>query len=114
MKQKELTELHVIRYQFSVEEQQKHSHELAEACRIKQETEGEKKSVMSNFKAKIDAQDSRIGLLSKYITTGYDHRSVECLIKKDFVRGVKEYYYNGELMDTAPMTEEDYQLGIGE
>lgn len=114
MKQKELTELHVIRYQFSKEETAKHSSELAEACAEKQAIEAEKKSMASTLKAKIDAQDSRIGLLSKYITTGYDHRSVECIIKKDFVKGVKEYYFQGELMDTAPMTEEDYQLGIGE
>jgi hypothetical protein len=111
---KELTELHIIRYQFSKDETAKHSSELAEACAEKQAIEAEKKSMASTLKAKIDAQDSRIGLLSRYINTGYDHRNVECIVKKNFAAGTKEYYFQGELVDTQPLTQEDHQLGIND
>lgn len=106
------TEFRTVRYVFSSEETAQHSNELAEACRTKQETENEKKSVMSNFKAKIDSQDSRIGLLSKYITTGYDYRSVECVVKKNFDTRMVEYYYQGELVDSRQFSEHDSQLEL--
>lgn len=111
---KDQTEFRTIRYNFTAEEQAKHSTELAEACKIKQETEADKKSTMSQFKAKIDAQDSRIGLLSKYITTGYDYRTKECIVKLNFTTSQKEYYFEGELIETVAMTAEDHQLRIQE
>jgi len=40
--------------------------------------EDEKKSVMSNFKAKIDACDAEIGVLSQAISTGIEMRNVKC------------------------------------
>src|SRR5689334_18813958 len=104
--------LKTIRYMFSEAEQHQNSKELAEACGQKKETEDEKKSIMSQFKAKIDSHDARIGLLSKWITTGYDYRSVTVQVKRNFDTGYKEYYYQGELVDQEKLTAEDHQLAI--
>lgn len=109
---KDETALRTIRYLFTVDETATNSKQLAEACGQKKETEDEKKSVMSSFKAKIDSHDARIGLLSKWVTTGYDYRSVECIVKKNFKSGYKEYYYQGELVDQEKLTAEDHQLAI--
>lgn len=106
------TKLKTIRYTFSKEETQANSKELAEECGQKKECEDEKKSVMSQFKAKIDSHDARIAMLSKWITTGYDYRSVECVVKRNFETGYKEFYYQGELVDQEKLTPEDHQLSI--
>src|SRR5690348_14312809 len=111
---KELTEMRSVRIHFSKEEKEKMSTELAESCKTKQEAEAEKKSVVSQLKAKIDAQDSRISYLSNCISTGYSFRNVECVVKKDLEKGVKEYYHDGTLVDSIPLTQEDMQLSIAE
>lgn len=111
---KELTEMRSVRIHFTKEEKEKLSSELAESCKTKQEAEAEKKSVVSQLKAKIDAQDSRISYLSNCISTGYSFRNVECVVKKDHNKGMKEYYHDGVLVDSIPMTQEDSQLSIAE
>lgn len=108
------TVLRTIRYQFTGEEQANNSKELAETCGQKKEVEDEKKSVMSSFKAKIDSHDARINVLSKWISTGYDYRSVECVLKKNFKTGKREYYYQGVLVDEEPLKAEDHQLAIAD
>jgi hypothetical protein len=111
---KEETALRTIRYQFSKDEQSANSGELAETCGQKKEIEDEKKAVMSSFKSKIDSHDARINLLSKWISTGYDYRSVECILKKNFKTGKREYYYQGVLVDEEPLKAEDHQLALAE
>jgi hypothetical protein len=106
--------LKTIRYQFSNEEQAANSKELAETCGQKKEIEDEKKAVMSSFKSKIDSHDARINLLSKWISSGYDYRSVECILKKNFKTGKREYYYQGVLVEEEPLRAEDHQLAIAD
>ncbi len=108
----ETTELHQIRYEFSEDEKRTFSTQLADACQTKHQTESDKKEAMSSFKAKIDAQDSHIRLLSSRVATGYEFRTENCIVKKDFKKGVKEYYYQGVLYDTVKMTAEDHQLRL--
>lgn len=68
----------------------------------------------SDYKAKIDAKDSTISLLSSHIKNGYEHKSVECEVLFLFDKLKKEYWYQGKLYDTKPMTPEDRQLRISD
>lgn len=111
---KDETQLKIIRYTFSPDEIVTHSKELAEVCGQKKEIEEEKKAIVSQFKAKVDAHDARISLLSKWVTAGYDYRNLECVVKKNFKSGKKEFYYQGELVDEEPLTAADHQLAIAE
>lgn len=106
------TELHQIQYKFSKEEIAEFSGQLADSCQKKAQTESDKKEAMSSFKAKIDAQGSHIRLLSSRISTGYEFQTQPCLVKKDFKKGIKEYYYQGVLYDTVKMSAEDHQLRL--
>lgn len=105
-------ELHTIRYSFSPSEIAQKSTQLAETCGQKTELVSEKKSVMSDYKAKIDAKDSMISLLSSHITNGYEIKSVECEVEVDHILGVKRFFYQGVLYDTIPLEDSDRQLDM--
>lgn len=106
--------LHTIRYSFSKDEVAQKSTQLAETCGEKSHLVDEKKSVMSDYKAKIDAKDSIIGLLSNHITNGYEIKTVECEVEMDYDKGLKRYFYQGVLYDTRAMDDNDRQLELGE
>lgn len=103
-------ELHTIRYTFDKNELAQKSTQLAETCGEKSRLVEEKKSVNSDYKAKIDAKDSIIGLLSSNITNGYEIKTVECEVECDYDKGLKRYYYQGVLYETVAMSDEDRQL----
>jgi regulatory protein YycI of two-component signal transduction system YycFG len=104
--------LHTIRYSFDKNEIAQKSTQLAETCGEKSRLVEEKKSVTSDYKAKIDAKDSIISLLSSHITNGYEIKTVECEVEYDHEKGVKRYFYQGVLYDTWTMDDEDRQLEI--
>jgi hypothetical protein len=104
--------LHRIKYDFTKSEIDEKSKQLADACGQKTNLIAEKKSVVSDFKAKIDAQDSIIGLLSGHITNGYEYKSVECEVEYDFGNNVKRFFFQGILYDTEQLTDADRQLEI--
>ena len=103
-------EMHHIRYTFDKAEIAQKSTQLAETCGEKARLIEEKKSVNSQYKAKIDEKDSVISLLSMHITNGYELKKTECEVEYDFDRNVKRIYYQGVLQDTHPMTDDDRQL----
>lgn len=104
--------LHTIRYSFDTHEIAQKSTQLAETCGEKQRLVEEKKSVTSDYKAKIDAKDSLMSLLSSHITNGYEIKTVECELEIDHEKCLKRYYYQGILYDTRPMDDEDRQLEL--
>jgi len=75
---------HEGRYQFTEEDKNKLSSELAEYCLSKATIEAEKKKVTSEYKAKLDACDARIQRLSEKISNGHEHRTFDCIVEKDF------------------------------
>lgn len=105
-------ELRNIRYAFTEAELQDKSKQLATACTEKQHIEDEKKSVNSDFKAKIDAKTSSINLLSNHISNGFEMRNVECEVEKDFEKGIKKYFYDGKEYDSVPLTALDRQAEL--
>lgn len=106
------TELHQIKYIFSDVEKHQFAIQLADTCQLKHKTENEKKEAASSFKAKLDSQDGHISHLSTKIAQGFEFRSQPCIVKKDFKKGIKQYYYEGVLYDTVLLTPEDTQLRL--
>jgi hypothetical protein len=105
-------ELHSIRYTFDKNEIAQKSTQLAETCGERTRLMEEKKSVTSDYKAKIDAKDSIVSLLSSHITNGYEIKTVECEVEYDHNAGLKRYFYQGVLYDTRAMDDTDRQLEI--
>lgn len=67
-----------LKYQFTETELRDKATQLARECRQNEEMEDEKKSVVSDFKAKIDGLQAKISLLSGHINNGYEYRNIEC------------------------------------
>jgi hypothetical protein len=52
---------------------------LAEKSTEMAELEADKKRINDDFKAKISAIEAEVGTLVSRVTTGYEHRNVECV-----------------------------------
>jgi hypothetical protein len=72
----------------------------------------EKKSVMDDYKAKIEEKDEALHKLSHCINTGNIEEMVTCIVRKNFADGVKEYIRDGEVVDTEPLSSNDMQMDI--
>lgn len=105
-------ELRNIRYLFTKEELEGKSRQLANACTAHDSLEQEKKTVNSDYKAKIEAQISVIKSLSNHISNGYEMKNVECEVEKDFEKGVKNYLYNGQVYDSVTLSDHDRQTEL--
>lgn len=105
-------ELHNIRYAFTQEEMSEKAKRMANAVSGKAQAEAEFKSMKSDHKAKIDAQDAVISLMSGHVSNGYEIKNVECDVIKDFEKGTKTYYHNDIEYDTQPLTQSDRQTAL--
>jgi hypothetical protein len=105
-------ELHNIRYIFTETEIAEKAKRLANAVSEKARLEDELKTMKSEHKAKIDAQDAVINQMSQHVGNGFEMKNVECQVFKDFEKGNKVYYYEGREYDTAPLTQSDRQTEL--
>jgi hypothetical protein len=102
-------EVYDFAHTFSEEEKAQRAAQLARACKERNELEDSKKSVMSDFKAKIDSKTAEINLITTEYTNGYEFLTKSCEVLKDFDKGVKEYFYEGIKVGEAKMKSGDYQ-----
>ena len=70
--------------------------------------EEEKKSVVSDYKSKIDAKQAQVNELSRIIHSGFEIRKAELEIVKDFGTGTKKGYLEGECVLTEKLTAADH------
>lgn len=73
------------------------------------EVEREKKEAVSDFNEKISILD---GKMQDYFIILKDRRelkTVECTQEINEAKGVMEFYYNGVMVDTRPLRDEDMQ-----
>jgi hypothetical protein len=106
---KTIQENYDFKYTFSEEEKAQKAQQLARACKERNGIEDEKKSVMANFKAKIDSATAEMNLLSNQIANGYEYLTKTCVVIKDFDKGVREYFYEGVKVGEAKLKPFDYQ-----
>lgn len=99
-----------FKYKFSPEELAEKSTQLAKACEERNSLEDQKKSVMSDFKAKIDQKAAEVNILSGHINAGYEYVTKTCTVQYDFDKGVKIYAYGDQIVGNVKMTPTDYQL----
>lgn len=70
-----------LQHNFSQDEMLQLSKELAIANQEMDRLDEQRKSVTSDFKAKIDHQKSVIGVYSSKVNNGYEFRIVECEVE---------------------------------
>lgn len=104
-----------LQYQFSHDEIHLKGLELARLSSEAEAIENERKSVASEFKAKLDSIASQMHELGRHINNGYEHRYIECTVKyHDPNTGIKSTYRNdnGELVKKETMTGAEMQEEI--
>lgn len=63
-------EIYNFDYHFTREELEEKAKHLAKACEERNALEDEKKSITSEYKAKIDGKNAEVNIISKHVTTG--------------------------------------------
>lgn len=97
---------------FTEKELQEKAKALAYNCNQRDEAEEEKKSVTSDFKAKIDGFNATISQLSNHINNGWEYRAVECEVKMNTPKDGRKQTIRrdtGEILEEEPMTPEEMQ-----
>ena len=74
------TEERYMRYDFTAPEILDLSMKLANKTQDKGNIESEKKSIVSQYKSKIDAIDAELNGISSKVANGYEMRLVECKV----------------------------------
>ena len=83
---------------------------LSAACIDRNTLEDEKKSVNSEFKAKIDFETTKINLLAGEMQRGSENVLKTCEVIFDYDKATKIYSYEGKEVGREKMTKVDYQL----
>lgn len=109
-----LKEMISYKYSFSVEEKEINADAAARASMDRVEMEDEKKAVMSEYKAKIEAKSAEINLLARYRIDGYTTKSKYALKRKNLTGRVWEWVDEdtGEVLKTEKLSPKDLQTDI--
>ncbi len=83
---------------------------LSQACIDRNTLEDEKKAIISQYKAKIEAENGRINLLAGELQRGSENVLKTCEVFYDFDKATKHYSYEGVEVGTERMEKKDYQL----
>lgn len=101
----------VGKHTFTSDEKESKLQQMLTAMREKEEIEAELKTAKSNYKSKIDSKDGEIKLMSNLLNAGFENRTYNCLLTKNFDEGRREYREIGTdiLVGTEALTAADYQ-----
>lgn len=106
---------HQCKYVFNDGELLQIGKELARKNNDSQALEEDKKRVTSDFKARIDKAQAEIGILSRQLSTGYDHRYLKCQVELNEPRvGQKSIRRMDtfEVVEVLDMTAEEMQTTL--
>jgi|WetSurMetagenome_2_1015567.scaffolds.fasta_scaffold235201_2 hypothetical protein len=94
--------------------------DIAETLAIKTQDknamEGEKKSVISSYKERIESIDVEIISAARKYKDRYEMKDIECFVERDFEQGIVKYIRtdNGEIAQTQKMTMAERQKTVME
>lgn len=102
------------RYIFSEKEKKEIALKLANRQMDKGIVEDEKKSVMSQYKDRIDRIVMDINKMSRCLIDGYENRDFECHVDIDWAQNMKFYIAveTGKVVAERPLDPSDYQLSM--
>jgi len=95
---------------FTAEELKSKSMMLSQSCIDRNSIEDEKKMVMSEFKAKLDAETSKINMLAGQLQSGSENVLKTCEVIYDYDKAIKKFYYEGVEVGEERMVAKDFQL----
>jgi len=107
---------HEGRYQFNDSDKIKLGDSIAEQYMKRITIDTELKKVKSEFKAKLDACDSKIQKITEKISNGHEPRMFDCIVEKDFENDSVRYIdvQTNNVVEERKMTPHEHQIGIGD
>ena len=107
---------HEGRHQFSDKEKLQLGSDIAEYYMKKATITTELTRVKSEYKAKLDACESKIQKLTEKISNGHEYRDFQCIVEKDFENKSVRYIdvESGKVVEERKMSQHEFQLGIGD
>ncbi len=108
---KKFTKVTQGKYVFNEDEKKEISKELANKQVDMNIVEDEKRSMVSQYKDRIDRFKFDINKLSRSIIDGFEYREFECWIEKDYDAHVKRYIdiHSNAVVAERPLDPSDYQ-----
>lgn len=104
----------VIRAKYTFTDDERHTlaTQLAHKILDHKSLDEERKSMMSNYKDKIDGVKVEISTLSNNIATGVEWREFRCTIEYDFEKKEKSFrdVYSKNIIETRALEPQDYQM----
>lgn len=107
------TEKRSLRHEFTAKEIHDHSVALAMKNKELQSLEDEKKTVTSQYKARMNEAQETINKLSSYVTDGFEMRQVDCEIQYNKPKQGQKTIIRKDLNKThavEQMTDDDWTL----
>lgn len=104
----------MLKCHFTQEEMTEFRDKLANSIMDLSSIEDEKKSVMSDYTARINEKKAMINRVASNIRNGYEHREVKCRIDYDITRRVKTFAREdtGEIVQEEVMSPDEFQQEI--
>lgn len=108
------TTFKMLKCYFTEDEMKEFMDKLASSVMEKQTLVDEKKSVVSDYTARINEKDATINRVASNIRNGYEHREVKCQITYDFDRRIKTFAREdtGEVVQEEVITPDECQQEI--
>lgn len=103
-------ENYTYNHKFDEMEIRSKAEQMSNAWIEKQAIEAEKKTVMSDYTHKLNAKEAEITLISNSLASGFEKKTVTCEVRKDFTKGEKTYWHDGDHVGTEKLTAADHQL----
>lgn len=103
-----------LKHHFTAEERLKLSEQLSQAVMERSAAEEELQTVKADFKSRITRAEATIADCARKINTGYEMRSVECELVKDFATNTVRYRRldTGEIVRERAMTAVERQRSL--
>lgn len=101
-----------VKYHFNDRELQELGDQVAHYVKEKTGIEAEKKVSMDEFKRRIERVEEKIGSCSEKILDRFEIRPTSCRLFLNFTTEMREYFYQGVLVHSEQLKDDDYQLKL--
>lgn len=107
-------EPHKLPFQLGVEEKAEAAEQLATTLQAAESLELERKSVLGEFKSRLNALEERIHKLTLNVKDGVEMRSVECELHLNYTTLTATLIRSDtkDVVEERPMTDEEKQMNL--
>lgn len=111
-KEKPIQMIRTVKVPFTEAEGNSMGRKISYLMQEKDAIEEERKSINDGFKNQITAKETEINTLVRSMNLGFQMIQRNCEFVKNYETFKREYWFNGEIVDTEPFTAADHQMDL--